>query len=334
MASLTGRRSVHNSSWRRQLIRPSTDHAHGEMEAAHAIGLRLSRLWGSGDPEYADVPGQRLQARLCVVADSALLEDIAARLQGSQQWSELRLIEDLRDPGNDHSWLWALHPARGLPPDEFVTAVRLRLGARITDEPAVCIQCGVDMGCDCRHALCCARGAGNRGHDKVRDTTHSFAELADPSACIEPLGLVPSAPTLRPADVFTSAAIPGRMAALDVGVACPDAAAATDDACDAMQRRKLDEHAPYLAELADEGVVYRPLVFSCWGRPHPEALELLAALAAAAARRQGFADGASLLRCARRAISVQLWRRAASMVHACLPRPSADEAAAALAGGV
>ena len=46
---------------------------------------------------------------------------------------------------------------------------------------------------------------------------------ADPSADWEPEGSVPSQPRARSADVLTSAAIPGRVAALDVGGTSPAA---------------------------------------------------------------------------------------------------------------
>ena len=45
--------------------------------------------------------------------------------------------------------------------------------------------------------------------------------MCDPSAEIEPLGLVPSHPSLRPADVFTSAAVHSRLAALMWGLPVP-----------------------------------------------------------------------------------------------------------------
>ena len=94
-----------------------------------------------------------------------------------------------------------------------------------------------------------------------------LASLSDNAAAAEPCGLVPSRPALRPADVLTTSAF-ARLAALDVGVACPDAGDAGDDACVAMHEAKHGTYADVLGELADEGIDYRPLVWSCWGRPH------------------------------------------------------------------
>eukprot|EP00969_Alexandrium_andersonii_P014748 644497-Alexandrium_andersonii.AAC.1 len=58
----------------------------------------------------------------------------------------MRLVHDLHDEHADHTWLWELHPGRGGPrADEYVTAVRSRLGAPITDQPVECTRCGVQM---------------------------------------------------------------------------------------------------------------------------------------------------------------------------------------------
>ena len=118
-----------------------------------------------------------------------------------------------------------------------MTAVRLRLGAAGPDSPAVCGRCGTALlDASAAHALCCANSV--IGHNAVRDELHAAALPCDPSAEIEPLGLIPSRPTLRPADVFTSAALPGRLAALDVGVASPHAACAGGDCTESMVTTK------------------------------------------------------------------------------------------------
>ena len=36
-------------------------------------------------------------------------------------------------------------------------------------------------------------------------------------------------------------------------------------------QEKLQDYGPYLAELAKDGVDYRPLVWTTWGRPHADA---------------------------------------------------------------
>ena len=121
--------------------------------------------------------------------------------------------------------------------------------------------CGVSLlDASAAHALCCANGVV--GHNAVRDELHAAACSCDPSAELEPVGLVPSRPLLRPADILTSAVLPGRLAALDVGVASPHAVAAGADCTDSMVRRKLGEHAPYADELRAGGIQYLPVVWS------------------------------------------------------------------------
>ena len=219
------------------------------------------------------------------------------------------------------------NPAHGacLRPEEFAIAVRLRIGAPFLGEHIVCPRCAGDLDPGCVHALCCAQGASTKGYNNVRDALLQLASLSDPRATAEPTGLIPSRPMLRPADVLTSAAFPGSLAALDVGVMSPDAAGAGDDACAAMQDRKVKDHAAYREEMARNGVVYCPMAFSCYGRVHPEAAAVMTTLARTAARRRGLADYKPLLRRAHANIAVQLWRRAAAMVRACFPELPVEE---------
>ena len=133
--------------------------------------------------------------------------------------------------------------------DEYVEAVRVRLGAGGPATCKVCSCCGVrTLDRAGAHASCCAPGESTRGHNATRDILYEFASHADPSAAKEPEFLIPSRPRDRPADVLTSA-VPGCVAALDVGVASPAAAAAGDDAAQAMRIRKLNEREPVRLEL-------------------------------------------------------------------------------------
>ena len=117
-----------------------------------------------------------------------------------------------------------------VPPDEYADAVRLRLGTGFTaegDEPVPCAAC--DDGAvwpTCGHALCCAPGACTRGHNDATKALLDLACLADPATRLEPLGVVPSVQNARPAYVLSTAALPGCTAALDLGIASPDAVGA------------------------------------------------------------------------------------------------------------
>ena len=182
-------------------------------------------------------------------------------------------------------------------------------------------RCGTRLGDAQSHAFCCALPEATKGHYSVRDATLSLAHLADPATTAETRGLIPSRPLLRPADFLCSAAFPGRLTALDIGVCSPDAAGAGDDCCDAMYNRKRNDYKHVLDELENqEKILYRPLVWSMWGREHPETTFALTSMARADARKHGLASHLPVLRRVRSAIGVQLMRRAVRMLHACLPR--------------
>ena len=142
-----------------------------------------------------------------------------------------------------------------------------------------------------------------------------LAHLADPSAQTETLRLVPKFPLLRPADILTSAAVPGRLAALDIGVTSPDGLRAGADCCESMRRGKVTRYQPHFGDM---DAVYRPLVWSAFGREHPDTSATLEALARAAARKKGLRDHRLLLRRTRTAIGVQLACRAVRMTRCTL----------------
>ena len=111
------------------------------------------------------------------------------------------------------------------------------------------------------------------------------------------------------------------------GVCFPDASGAGDDCCAAMFDRKRNDYKRHLHELeVQQGIAYRPMVWSTWGRAHPEALQILTNLAIQAARRRGLRDHRLLLRRVRAAIGVQLMRRAVRMLHSCMPHLEDAEA--------
>ena len=173
------------------------------------------------------------------------------------------------------------------------------------------------------HSLCCARGENTTGHYCVRDRVLELVHLADSSAVTKVRQLFPDTPNLRPAGIFKAAALPGRMAALDVGICCPDASGAGSDCCDSMFHSKVDKYRVYLDAQSD--FEYRPLVFSCYGRVHPEAVAIFETLARSAARKHGVIDHKGLLARLYRNIGVEIWKRAASMVYDCMPKLQDDE---------
>ena len=110
--------------------------------------------------------------------------------------------------------------------------------------------------------------------------------------------------------------------ALDVGIASPHAVASGKDCTETMRKRKEAKYAPFRTELVDAHVVYRPLIWSCYGREHPDTTAVLHALCRRAARRQGLADHLPPLARVRAAVGIALARRNARMVHACLRQPA------------
>ena len=264
-----------------------------------------------------------LQHEVARILDDSGADQLEDLLRQQGKWADVRRMAELRDSSVCHEWLWSLNPAHGdcIPQSEFATCVRLRVGADIIDEAMVCPRCcKCSLDPQCTHALCCAPGESTRGHNRVRDSALVLVHAADSSAAAEVPGIIPEAPALRPADIFSAVALPGHQAALDFGIVSPDASGSGDDCYESMYQRKLDNYAEHLDSLRRRGIIYIPLVFSCFGRAHPEASATLESIASRACRRHGLVDHRLLLRRAVAGITVQICRRAAAMVHACAPR--------------
>ena len=187
----------------------------------HARRAAAFLLHGPDDDEHPDHE-EGLQQRLAALQARQQVEAVRAALRREGDREGEQLLDDLCHPDSDHRWLWVLATpdstilARG----EFVDAVRLRLGADQFSGEACCARCGATLDPQCRHALRCAAGPSTQGHNRVRDTLLGLASLSDGAAATEVVGLIGSNPTLRPADVLTSAAC-GRLCALGVGIAKP-----------------------------------------------------------------------------------------------------------------
>ena len=280
---------------------------------------------GEEDPDYSGPSSARavaLQRKILKLVDDERLESLDAELQAAEQWSDVRRIKEIRDPRCSHNWLWALHPAHGchMRPDEYVAAVRLRLGAEVAREPVICARCGIATMDRCgAHALLCSRAQATIGHNRVRDVLLDFIHMADPAAEIEVGGLIPTAMQRRPADILSGAALAGALAAIDVGITSPDASGGGVDCCESMRRRKLADYEPHVEEFRQRGMVYTPMIWSAYGRPHSETEVLLRNIAKRAARRKGIADFENILRRAVARIGCAIWKRAARMVLQCLP---------------
>ena len=174
----------------------------------------------------------------------------------------------------------------------------------------------------CRHAWLCANGESTKGHNSVRDCLLDFVRLADSTSEPEVLGFIVCAPGFRPADILTTALGENQTTALDVGVVAPNARSVREDCTEFMRRTKIGRYAPFEADPAGQQVVYRPLIWSCFGREHADTSAVLTAIARRAAHRRGLADFRPLLFNARASIGAALARRSARMVLSCQTRLS------------
>ena len=104
------------------------------------------------------------------------------------------------------------------------------------------------------------------------------------SVAREPRGLTEAQSS--PADLFATAAVPGRSAALDVCVASSNAAAARGDAAPAAFDRKILHYRREIPDLPAQGIVYRPLLWTADGRPHRAVTRTLQCAADIAACRK------------------------------------------------
>ena len=297
-------------------------------------GTHLVQQAGGEDPEWHCERGG-LQHDLCALADCERADRLVATLQGQGRWSDVRRLRCLRDPSTSHAWLWGLNPVHGpiVPPADFGLAACIRIGAHLVEDAFVCPRCSKEVvGRTAAHALCCAAPQATHGHYDARDQLLLAVHLADPSATPEAPEIIASHPALRPADIFTSAAIPGGLAALDVGITSPDAAGAGDDCVESMWQKKRNTYAPYFDEMRAARVTYVPMVLSCYGRWHPESAVTLERVCRQAARRLGIADHRPLLSRAHAAAGVAIWRRAVAMARACLPRLAPADCDALLSG--
>ena len=86
---------------------------------------------------------------------------------------------------------------------------------------------------------------------------------------------------------------------------------------ESMWARKRTKYAKSLPDLEAEGVEYKPLIWSCWGREHENTSTVLVALCRRAARRRGDASWRSVLRGFRADVGAILARRASAMWRVC-----------------
>jgi hypothetical protein len=268
----------------------------------------------------------QLQRELSVLVDKTKARrlEVTLRLQGA--WHQFHRFTELRNKDVSHRWLHHLDAKTGsvLSATDFVANVQKRLGNRVYTGTAPCRLCGAVLDAHLEHSETCSTAEATRGHYACVRALVDGLRLADPAVTTEPRGLTTT--TSRPADIFTTAVVPGRGAALDVCVASPNAAIAMGDAADSAFRRKMRRYRREIRELAAAGIACRPLVWTADGRPHPAATRTLRYAAEIAVTRNGQQSTAgSLVTRWKHEIQVAISRRRAAMARAVLPRTPARE---------
>ena len=266
------------------------------------------------------VTAPHLQKELTRLQDCTRLGRLEETLRLQANWEQLERLRDLRHQGVSHQWLWHLDSSRGsvLNAADFVVNVQKRLGARIYCGSGCCRLCGGHLDPHLEHSETCATAEATRGHYACVRALVDGLRLADPSVSTEARGLTST--TARPADILTTAAVPGRSAALDVCIASSSAAIARGDAAEAAFKRKLRHYRALIPELAAAGVVYRPLVWTADGRPHPAVSRTLGYAAQLAASKAGRSETPkAFVRRWQHEVQIAILRRRAAMARAVLP---------------
>ena len=282
---------------------------------------------GDAHPESAgrSVVISHVQGQLARLQDCTKLRKLEETLRSQCKWSQLNRLKEMRHKETCHQWLWHLDPLQGsvMAEADYVAGVQKRLGAKILGYECTCRLCGKHLDPCVDHSEVCAIGEATRGHYAVVNAVVDGMRIADPAATTEPRGLTST--QARPADIFTSAAVPGRSAALDVCIASPDAAAAGEDACESAFRRKLHHYRRVIPELHAANIAFRPMIWSADGRPHPAVTRTLKYAADIAARKRGGVAASALLVRWKHEITVAIVRRRAAMIRAVLPKTGAKQ---------
>jgi len=281
-------------------------------------------------PDGRVVTPGNLQKELCRLLDCTRLRALEKTLHDQSNWPQLTRLKELRHPGVSHAWLWHLDHTTGsvLSEEDYVLNIQKRLGARILEGPEelpVCRLCQSHLDPQMEHCEVCSIGEATRGHYACVRAVVAGLRAADPAVTTEPQGLTDS--QARPADILTTAAVPGRCAALDLCIASPLAAAAAGDAAEAAFKRKLRHYASVIPQLHAAGIAFRPLIWTADGRPHPAATRTLQYAADRASYKGGRATTArEYVRRWSHEIQVAILRRRAAMVRAAMPKQAHDTA--------
>ena len=177
-------------------------------------------------PRKSRLGAPQLQAQLSRLTDRTRLRRLKKTLLSKWAWQQVTRIEDPCHTQVPLKWLYHLDACSGsvLTPHDYIANVQKRLANRLGVGGGQCRCCGSFLDPQSEHAETCSTAQAARGHCACVHAVVCGMKLADPGITTEPRGLTAS--KSRPADIFTTAGVPGRSAALDVCVASSIAAAA------------------------------------------------------------------------------------------------------------
>eukprot|EP00973_Karenia_brevis_P072495 10071174-Karenia_brevis.AAC.1 len=114
--------------------------------------------------------GPRLQRSLLEYIDQREAQKLLAMHESACNTPALNRIYDLAHKDTDHAWLWHLNKHHGpvMQQDEYVEALRIRVGAAGPTEVVPCALCGHSlMDAAGSNAHCCSRAESTKGHHTV-----------------------------------------------------------------------------------------------------------------------------------------------------------------------
>eukprot|EP00973_Karenia_brevis_P006167 840150-Karenia_brevis.AAC.1 len=245
---------------------------------------------------------------------------MVGRLADKSRFPDMRRLQELRDETVEHKWLSSIDPMESLTlsEEDFTLAVQLRLGAHILPEPFVCPECGRLADTKLSHSSCCAKAERTKGHYMMVRSCQQFIAQADAHAEMEVRGLSVVEPTSRPGDIFTTAAVPNRDAAIDVTIAAPEAADAGMDCVARAFARKVDRYRDVVVEWRGTNRTFQPMVWSAEGRAHVNRVRMMTYAAQLIARKTN-SDQKQVLRRWQLEVAVLLAMRRARLARRCMP---------------
>ena len=255
---------------------------------------------------------QQLLSRL---VDNTCARTLTKRLltQGGRE-SDLRRLQELKDPGVNHDWVFHIDPTAGtlMPSKEHSTAIRHRLGCKFLAEASTCHVCGKTLDVKCIHAGCCAGAESTKGHYAVVRQLFAVAATVDPTTTKEEA--TEGEQKLRPGDVESYAFLPGARTAVDVGITSQDSTRPGDCTAHYAREKFMKYRNAIRQQYSRDGICWRAAIFSQEGRPGTDAVSVLDGLASQAARYAGAEDHPNV----RRRLAHEVTRLASSRPRAML----------------